>query len=271
MISISNIADIQNKIAEVQQGLTQFSNRLQQLERFGELRKLGMFWDQNFHKTGTSIKPNAFIFGFLVNDWDKSYQSRDTKIKTGDLQIPFQYIDKIPDWKKSATYSEFSEVIGRFESINVYANSAAQDFQLVLWYQAESRLTSTSNTYWSMERVEQIVKRFQAMVYPVYTKGFAPPPKLLFNIGNIFRSVPVIVKDVLVENQPPYDVITGLPFVRKITLELKTSYPMWQAISSEKVFMSTSGGSCFAYKEMSQDYSQVNTSRSLGGVRNYNG
>jgi len=270
MIDIANIADVQNKIAQIQ-NTTEFKDRIEQLQQLGGLSVLGKYWDTSYHKTGSMINPNAFMFGLVINDWDRSFQSRNTSIRTSDLQIPFQYVEKIPDWKKTANYTDYSEIIGRFEGISVYANSNAQDFQIVLQYLAETRLNTDLRTYWSLERIEGIQKKLESLVFPTYTNGFMPPPKLLLNIGNIFRSMPVIMKDINIETIPPFDIITGLPMLRKITIELRSSYPMWQALSGDKIFMTKVGNSCFAYKEISQDYSQVNVKRTLGGVRNYNG
>lgn len=272
MIDINFLEDVKAKIASVQASLTpEFENRLDMLAKYGPFNPLGVYWDKDFHKTGSSIKPNAFMFGMIINDWDGSFQSRNPGLTTSDLRVPFQYIETIPDWKKSANYTEYNEIIGRFEPLNVYNNSGPQDFTIILHYQAETRLNSDLRSYWSMERLEWIEKKLKSFLFPTYTKGFMGPPKLLLNIGNIWRSVPIIVKDITITNGPPYDVITGLPFVRKIDIQCRVSYPLWQAQSAEKIFMTKVGNSCFAYKEINEDYTNINGSRLKGGVRNYHG
>lgn len=274
MVSLHNLANFDDLLATLRaktSGNSTFTNRLDQFIQLSGLRGLKPYWNQDLHKTGTMVKPNAFMFGFVINDWDKSFQSRDPNIKTTDLQIPFQYVEKIPEWKKTANYSDQSDVIGRFEHITSYANSSAQQFKIDLIYQAETRLNSDLRTYWSLERIEQIQKRLQSLVFPTYTKGFMPPPKVLFNIGNIYRSVPVVIKDIVIDNGQPYDVVTGLSMLKKISIEMQTSYPMWQAISGDKIFLTKAGNGIFAYKEISQDYTQTDTARTNGGVRNYNG
>lgn len=222
---------------------------------------LSRYWNQKYHWTGQEVPANAFMFGLVINDWDRSLRSRNVNISTFDLLIPFQHINKIPDWKKSAEYQDVNEIMGRFEPIPVYARSGPQQFQIELIYQAEARTDLELKTFWSLERIEKIDKKLKSLVYPLYNQGFGAPPKCLLNIGNLYRQMPVIVKDVQVSHEPPYDVFTGLPITRKITLELQSSYPMWQAISGDQVFTATYGNGIFAYQKLSSDYQTVSRRR----------
>ncbi len=226
------------------------------------MSNLSRFWDQRYMSVGTEVPNNAFLFGLIINDWDQTLRSRNSSITTFDLQIPFQYISKIPDWKKGATYQDLgNEIIGRYDSIPVYSSSSPQEFQIELIYQAEARSDYELKTFWTLEQIERIDKKLKSMVYPMYRKGFAPPPKLLLNIGNIFRNFPITIRDVTSTNDPPFDIVTGIPIMRKIILACKSSYPIWQAISGDKVFTSKYGNGVFAYQKLTQDYSKIKKQR----------
>lgn len=199
--------------------------------------------------------PNAFLFGLVINDWDHTLRSRNILLRTEDLEIPFQVIESIPNWDKSAAYDEMgNEILGRFEPYAVYSKSNAQEFTLTLYYCAYARDNINAQSFWTLENIEMLEKRLQSLVFPIYVNGYAPPPKCLLNIGNIFYDLPVIVKQVNIEYQPPYDYLTGLSMNRKITLSLRVSYPAWQAISGDKIYMARSkksaGNHIFAYKQL---------------------
>ncbi len=243
--------------------LDTLSSRDNMAALLGGMSNLSRFWDQRYHMTGTEIVPNAFLYGLVINDWDRSYRSRNTNISTYDLMIPFQYINKIPDWKKGAQYQDLgSEIIGRFETIPVYSNSMSQEFQLEITYQAEARSDAELKSFWTLEQIERIDKKLKAMVFPSYTKGYGAPPRLMLNIGNIYRSFPLVIKDVTSPNEAPLDIVTGLPMVRKYVLECRSAYPIWQAISGDKVFVSRYGNGVFAYQELTSDYSNIKKRRS---------
>lgn len=211
-------------------------------------------------------KPNAFIFGLIINDWDQSLRSRNPLIKTNDLEIPFQIIETIPNWDKSANYDDIgSEILGRFESYAVYTKSQAQEFSLTLYYSAYARDNINTTSFWTLENIEMLEKRLQSLVFPMYVNGFSPPPKVLLNIGNIFYNFPVVVKQVNIEYQPPYDYLTGLSINRKIILNLRSAYPAWQAISGDKIYMGKSkksaGNHLFAYKKIKNSLFETNKQR----------
>ena len=226
--------------------------------------ELSLNWSQEMHKTGKSIPANAEIWGLKILDWDDSFANRMSEYTTPDLKIPFQYLEQIPNWDKGANWSEVNDVVGRYEGMLIYANSNAQDINLSLTYHAESeRNDSGVNTYWTLENIEMITKRLQSLVYPQYDGRFAPPNKVLLNIGNIWRNVPLVIKQVNVEYQNSsgnaFDIKTGLPMLRKISVSCRTSYPMWQGIGSMSVYTAwdetrgigdRSGNEVFAYEAL---------------------
>lgn len=231
------------------------------IEKFRELTSNGNWDPQLLPASSKGPTPNAFMFGLIVNDWDKSLRSRNTKIKTEDLQIPFQNIESIPDWTKAAQYADMgTDIIGRYESYAVYTSSAAQEFNINLRYNAYAYDNTDTTSYWTLENIELLDKRIKSLVYPMYTKGFAPPPKLLLNIGNIFHDFPIVVKQVQIKNNPPYDYRTGLSMNREIELTVRSAYPAWQAMSGDKIYLAKSsrgaGNSMFAYKKLTVDFTK---------------
>lgn len=231
------------------------------IEKFNELQFNGNWDPQMLVASSAGPKPNAFMFGLIVNDWDRTLRSRNTKISTEDLQIPFQNIENIPDWSKTANYTDMgTEIIGRYESYAVYSNSAPNEFNITLNYNAYAFDNTDATSYWTLENIEILDKRLKSLVYPMYTKGFAPPPKLLLNIGNIFHDFPIVVKQIQVKNDPPYDYRTGLSMNRKIELTVRSAYPSWQALSGDKIYLAKStrgaGNAMFAYKKLEVDFTK---------------
>jgi len=219
-------------------------------------------WDEAYHHTGEPIPPNAFMYGLVILDWDGSFKKRLRRFETNDIKIPFQYLENVPVWQKSANYNEIGDIMGRFEPVNVYSNSGGQDFTLTLIYNAEAMSGGVGvSTKWTLERIEQLVKRIQSLVFPIYSEGnYGPPPKLLMNIGNIYQDVPILIKNCIVESMEPFHVTTGLPLTRKITLECRITYPSWQGISCIDVWTSYEGGAgtqsgeTFAYETLNDKY-----------------
>ncbi|MBW2969089.1 hypothetical protein KY314_03150 [Candidatus Woesearchaeota archaeon] len=217
-------------------------------------------WDQDYHKTGRPVPVNAFMFGFVVLDWDGQFRKRLRKYKTRDLKIPFQYIEKVPDWQKGAQYNEISDIMGRFEPPAIYTNSTAQEFTMTLIYVAEALDSRTSSTPWTLEKIEDLVRRIQSFVFPQYDGQYSPPPKLLLNIGNIYKDVPVVIKQIQIENTEPFHVGTGISMTKKITLEFRASYPMWQGIKATDVYAAYEGNAglggpdVFAYERLDDRY-----------------
>ena len=204
--------------------------------------ELTLNWDPAMHTTGRPIPANCEIWGLKILDWDDAFANRIAEFTEPDLRIPFQYLEQIPNWDKSANYTDVNEIMGRFEGPTIYSNSNAQDIQLVLTYYAESLKNDIGvKTPWTLENIEGITKKLQSLVFPQYDGRYGPPNKVLLNIGNIWRNVPLIVKQVSVEHQAPYHVYTGLPLMRKITVTCKTSYPLWQGIGSMSVYTAWDG------------------------------
>jgi hypothetical protein len=255
----------------VQKGIeaiqSSFASRINTIARLGKFTNCGGNWDYRYGAAGIESPHNAYMLGLVLVDWDNSFKTRNVKIRTEDLQIPFQYIKEVPEWKKTANYTDAgSEIMGRFESIPIYASSAAQEFELTIIYQAETITDMDASTWWSMEKIDTYIKRLQSLVYPTYTQGFAPPLRAKLNIGNIFRNFPVVIREVGIKNtEGAYHAETGIPITREITLNMKSAYPMWQALSGDKIFVANVGNDIFAYEELNETYMQ--RSGAVSGTR----
>lgn len=224
---------------------------------------------------GSKMGMNPHKFGFVIWDWNKQFK---TKLKqiwldklSGDglnsidpnayninqLGIPFQYIEQLPQWNKTANWNDVGEVMGRFETQSVYGNSSAQELSLTLNYYAESANDKRRNTEynnsikndWTMTLIERVKMQLQSITFPQYDGKFSPPVKVLLNIGNIFNEVPVVIKSVAIEEGPPYEIDTMRAMFKRITIEMRTSYPAWQTISAPKVWTADHGG-IFARQEL---------------------
>ena len=218
-------------------------------------------WDSRMHELGTPIPMNALMWGLMILDFDGTNKKRLKKYGTTDLKMPFQFMENIPDWAKGANWTDSSDILGRFEPIPFYTSSAAQIIDLPLIYMAEALQAGPEvSSPWTLEWIEQLVKRFQSLVYPVYDGNFTPPPKVVLNIGNIYRDIPLIVKNVTVKNGPPYHVLTGLPMKRQITVSCQVSYPPWQGIGSSQIYTAYEGAAgaqgpdIFAVQTLDQRY-----------------
>jgi hypothetical protein len=82
--------------------------------------------EQNFN----TVPGDANLMGFIVQG--------DTPLDKRRLinHIPFQYIEKVPNWTKEAMYEE-SQIPGRFENIMSYNQSGNNQIDLQLLYYAE--------------------------------------------------------------------------------------------------------------------------------------
>lgn len=127
---------------------------------------------------------------------------------------------------------------------------------------AEARNTTpNTTTHWTLENIEKYVKKIQGMVFPNTRESFAAPPRLLLNIGNNWKDVPIIIQNVTIESLEPFDTITGLARQKKIALECRVSYPSWQTIDGVEVWSAYDRGSgingneIFAYETLDQKYS----------------
>jgi hypothetical protein len=208
-------------------------------------------WNGDYHVLSKPVPYNAFLFGLVLIDFTNNFK-RITRVKTSELEIPFQYMDEIPPWAKGANYQEIGDIMGRFEPVNIYSNSGGQDLQLQLHYVSEAKYDAGATTPWTMEKIEKITNKLKSLVYPMYDKTYAPPLKVLLNIGHWFHNIPVLIKNVNVVGEPPIDTETGLPRNRKITLDCRINYPMWQNITAPKVFTGQDSSTIFAYEELQE-------------------
>jgi len=236
-----------------------------QKQKLYQLNNYDIFKD--YFSNTSFIPANAFIYGLIINDFDYTLRSRVINFKETDLQIPFQYIENIPDLTKSAQYTSVDDILGRFEPIIMYTGNDAITFSLTLIYIAEQRYnqTTTNNgqpkTYWTLENIEKIQKKIESLVYPYYTNGYAAPSRVRLNILNIINNLSVVVKSVKIEYQEPFDIQTSLSLYRKITLDLQVAYPLWQNISAEQIFMQEAGNKVYAYKELKSTWTTIKNRR----------
>lgn len=213
-------------------------------------------WDVDYHAINKPVPQNAAMFGLTIIDWDYKFRKRLKKYTTEDLQIPFQYIEQVPMWEKSAGWNDVGDIMGRFEPLTVYASSMPQELSLSLIYIAEAKTKSsnadgTIRTPWTLDEIDKYTRRLQSLVYPMYDGKYSAPPKLKLNIGSIYIDVPVIVKQVQYTPEAPFDIETLSPLTRKIQLQLRIAYPTWQGISATTVYKSNDNR-VFAYRELPQ-------------------
>ena len=206
-------------------------------------------WDFRFLSSTFKAPMDANKFGLKIIDTTAT-GLRSSKKKYKDFYIPFQYVEEFPVWQKSANWNASSEMIGRFEDVSFYANSGAQESSITLSYYAESEKSSDDGSQWSLESINKITKRIQSLVFPQGDQYFSPPFKALLNIGKMYIDYPVIIKSINMPMEAPFYWKTAETLYRKITIELRSSYPLWQTITAESVYNSKNGSSsCFARKE----------------------
>jgi len=177
----------------------------------------------------------------------------------GRLKIPFQYLTEgLPSFTKAANYDDTS-VPGRFEGIASYSYSNTVDFQLDLTYVAESQKAkiqkkentvaqsleqvikdkydsgAKKNNIWTLEYINSIIPLFESLVYPAYDDQYNPPNLCLLNIGAIFMDLPILVKTVTISHKSPFDIKTMMSRMYQVTLDMRISYPLYQAISSREI------------------------------------
>ena len=191
----------------------------------------------------------------------------------GRLRIPFQYLTEgVPSLTKTANYDD-TNIPGRFEGIPSYSYSNSTEFQLDLTYTAESKKRKSSDiekesflnnstdflngratlnqaglkyfndvygkknsgAIWTLEYINGLIPLFESLVYPQYDANFSPPNLCLLNIGSIFMDLPVLIKTVTVAHKAPFDIQTMMPRTYQITLDLRVSFSLYQAISSRSI------------------------------------
>lgn len=206
-------------------------------------------WDYRFLSSSFNMPKDANKFGLRILDTTANGM-RSSKKKYKDLLIPFQFVEEFPTWSKTANWNSISDVIGRFEDLSTYANSSAQESSILISYYAEAEKRKDGPSNWSLEDINILTRRIQSLVYPQNDKYFSPPFKAVLNIGKMYIDFPVVIKSVSMPHEAPFFWKTAESMYRKITIELRTSYPSWQAITAESVYNSTNGStSCFARKE----------------------
>ncbi len=176
----------------------------------------------------------ANVFGLTVYENPRSSTNYNLAPRITNLtakEIPFQYIDAVPNWSKAANYQDINDILGRFEGFSIYSNSSAQDCQLTLHYHAERE----TGFGWSLENIERIETLLKSLVLPTTNKQYAPPPRMLLNIGYLWRSVPVIIKNVNIEFVGPYMADGLRAHQRKITIEMRTNYDLSRSMSRDEV------------------------------------
>ena len=223
-------------------------------------------WDPRYHVTGAPMPANAFMLGLVLLDWDGSFRRR-AALTEEELEIPFQYVEATPNWEKSANYASVSDIMGRFEDVQIYGNSGAQEFEVKVQYHAEALHHSDHReTFWSLDNIEVLTKRLQSLVYPQYDGNYQPPMRALLNMGNQVRNLPVAIKRISVENGAPYDVNTLLSMLRTVSISMVTSYPMWQGIGATQVYLAEDTNQVFAYEEIKlSEYRKYTQSFYKGG------
>lgn len=177
----------------------------------------------------------------------------------GRLKIPFQYLTEgVPSLSKTANYDD-TNIPGRFEGLASYTYSNTTDFQLDLTYVAETKQSKSEmkkvttveqfqteiirektnsnkkNNTWSLEYINSLIPLYESLAYPQYDDGFNPPNLCLLNIGAIYIDLPILIKTVSVTHKAPYDIKTMMPRIIQVTLDVRISFPLYQAISSRAI------------------------------------
>jgi hypothetical protein len=209
----------------------------------------------------TPVRPNASIFGLKsqeIKSANERFSSRLDRSGSGGtfekINIPFQYIAAIPHWTKGANYSE-ENIMGRFEPLAVYGSSSAQTVKVDLMYHAESQFEGLGtirngfSSFWSLQRIEDdITPKLKSLIFPQLDGRFSPPQPLLLNIGAHFIDVPVVVTNIDIDAVGPFDFDGFKTHMRKISVDLRINYPLYQAIS-QKMIISTGDNTVFSKKE----------------------
>lgn len=213
----------------------------------------GYFGDRN-GAVRMTVPAIAQLFGFVIQN--RRMQRIFYKGMRGS-HIPFQYIDQVPEKTKSANYDEI-EVHSRFESQQIYKSSTNIDLSLTLKYYAEGSEKLGHFTFWTVEQIERIVKKIDALTYPKYDGKFSPPDKVLLNIGGLFIDTPVIIKSTSMNFRPPYDIETLQSRFIEIKIDCRTAYPSYQAIGANQIYSvatdrraESDGNKVYAYKKFS--------------------
>ncbi len=222
----------------------------------------------------TRYLADPFRFGITIWDIDKEFKKRLRLLKSqssaiyddnkkwstwysttggeNSFGIPFQFIENIPVWNKSANWGGAGDINGRFEEQQVYNNSGSMGSSLILTYLATSskdsafeipgRRYSKKENEWTMSSIERYTNQLKSITFPQYDGKFSPPVKCLLNIGNMYVDFPIVITNISVEETGPFEIITMRSMMKKINIEFKSSYPSWQAITATQVWTADNGG-----------------------------
>lgn len=197
------------------------------------VRNMTKYFGTNNAAVPGSVPMNAWVHGLIIEDRDLS---RHIYKGLRANHIPFQYFEAVPQDAKTADYDQL-ETVGRFEKINLYKGSHNNEFELVLKYYAEGTEDPRYDhkTKWTIEQIDRLVKRLKSLVYPAYDGNYGPPNRALFNMGASFVDVPVVIKNISVNNRAPYRISDGMSMFREVNLSMTTDYPLNQAIGAELI------------------------------------
>lgn len=189
---------------------------------------------------------NAWKFGLIIQD--RTLKGSAYGIRRN--HVPFQYLGEsgeIPALTKTANYEE-SQVLGRFEPLKAYKDSSDVKFTFNVTYYADGTERTSDNftrqgneqgnrntSPWTIEQISRITARLESLVYPQYDGKYSPPRFCLLNVGGIYINFPVVVTSVSVVPLPPYSTRDLTPMRRNVTLELSSSYPTYQPVSSNSI------------------------------------
>lgn len=212
-------------------------------------------WNPLVGVCSVSVPSTPQTFGMTMIDWDGFYRKL-LDATEEDMNLPFQFLENVPVWSKSAKYTDVSDIMGRFEDIQIYNGASSQDITINLKYAADSLYNEDYSSPWSLESVKGYIKKIQSTILPVYDERFMPPPTWKLNIGSFYQEVPINIRDVAITPAAPFYIKTGDPMFYEVTLTCKTNYPMWQTQSFGQVFSTKAyevDGDVFAYQELKYD------------------
>lgn len=228
-------------------------------------------WSESYHDLSRGVPKDAYRFGLVISDWEDHFKDRLKRIKLHDkdsikelnkynMEIPFQYVQEIPIQMKGVNWAD-EVTMGRYEQQKVYSYSNTMDYSLNITYVAEASEGSNSawddynniynrhrGTAWTMTDLDRCILKLQSLAFPQYDGMYGPPATCLLNMGNVVVDQPIVIRNVNVTHEPPYETTTMKSMIRKITLEITTVYPPWQALSGAKIYTGDNAG-ILAYQE----------------------
>ena len=194
---------------------------------------------------------NASQLGFTIQDRKLSTKKNAVTGLRENL-IPFQFIgDEIPVITKSANYEE-SSIATRFEPLKSYSGSNSQDVSMRVIFIALGSKKLGHKTFWTIENIEELIRKLQSLVYPTYSTKFEAPKTVLLNMGSIFMDVPLKIKSISIANKSPFELSDITARTKEVSIEAVVSYPIYQSLEASDIMFSEIGNRVFAYKKFSQ-------------------